>query len=162
MRTIYLYLAVILAASAVNAATFEQARPVWPEASDGQPNENVRFSASFAADGRSLVLKATGATQYKIRLDGETVGWGPARAPEGWARVSEIALEAAKGRHELVFEVTGYNIKQFYCNIPQPAYLQAELVDADGKVLAATGKEGAFKATPISARHRTTVRLRTQ
>ena len=90
MKIKCLHLAVMLAASAVNAVTFEQARPVWPEASDGLPNENVRFAASFEADGRPLVLKATGATQYKIRLDGETVGWGPARAPEGWARVSEI------------------------------------------------------------------------
>ena len=152
----------MLAASAVNAVTFEQARPVWPTASDGMPNENVRLAASFAADGRPLVLKATGATQYKIRLDGETVGWGPARAPEGWARVSEIPLAVAKGRHALTFEVTAYNIRQFYSNIPQPAYLQAELVDADGKVLVATGKGGAFKATPISARHRKTVRFSSQ
>ena len=162
MRIINLCLAVSFTACVVQAATFEQARPVWPEESDRLPNENVRFTASFETDGRPLVLKATGATQYKIRLDGETVGWGPARAPEGWARVSEIPLAVAKGRHELVFEVMGYNVRSLYCNIPQPAYLQAELVDADGKVLAATGKDGAFTATPISARHRKTVRFSSQ
>ena len=157
-------LAIVLALATCTAyaATFDRARPVWPAASDGLPNENMRFAASFEVNGGPLVLKATGATQYKIRLDGETVGWGPARAPEGWARVSEIPLAVAKGRHTLTFEVTAYNIRQFYCNIPQPAYLQAELVDADGKVVAATGKDGAFKATPISARHRVTARFSTQ
>ena len=144
------------------AAGFQVARPVWPAGSEGLPNENVRFAAAFEADGRPLVLRATGATQYKIKLDGETVGWGPARAPEGWARVSEIPLKVGSGRHELAFEVMAYNVKQLYCNIPQPGYLQAELADADGKVLAATGKDGAFKATPISARHRVTARFSCQ
>ena len=76
--------------------------------------------------------------------------------------MSEIPLVVEKGRHELVFEVSGYNVRSLYCNIPQPAYLQAELVDADGKVLAATGKDGAFAATWISSRHRKTARFSLQ
>ena len=161
MKAIILTVAVALT-DLLQVSAFDLARPVWPESFDGLPNENVRFAASFEADGRPLVLKATGATQYKIRLDGETIGWGPARAPEGWARVSEIPLVVEKGRHELVFEVSGYNVRSLYCNIPQPAYLQAELVDADGKVLAATGKDGAFAATWISSRHRKTARFSLQ
>lgn len=56
MKAIILTVAVALT-DLLQVSAFDLARPVWPESFDGLPN--VRFAASFEADGRPLVLKAT-------------------------------------------------------------------------------------------------------
>ena len=78
------------------AATFEQARPVWPEASDGLPNENVRFAASFEADGRPLVLKGKRAEAIcgvrRLQKRAEIIWTHPIRKDQyiGWPTVCRL------------------------------------------------------------------------
>ena len=133
------------AAGAVPA--FSKAQPVWPKGLEREKNSNIRFLATVSlAEGDSAVLRITGASVYRIRLNGKHVGYGPARGPIGWFRVDEwpLAAKAKAGVNVLEIDVAGYNVANFY--LPQhPAFVQAEVVRG-GEVLAATGTAGDFVA----------------
>ena len=131
--------------AAAGSPTFQSAKPVWPEGRELQMNSFVEFRASFdAKDGERPVLRVTGSSVYRIRLNGEFAGYGPARAAKGFFRVDEWPLAAKAGRNEIVVEAAAYNCNNYY--IPEwPGFLQAEVV-ADGRVMVATGVKGAFKA----------------
>ena len=130
--------------STVALAAFLAARPVWPEGRAETVNDFVRFRAAFGP-ATGAVLRVTGSSAYRIRLNGGYVGYGPARGPKGFFRVDEWPLAAA-ATNALEIDVAGYNCKS-YCFQDQPSFLQAEVV-ADGRVLAATGRDGAFAAHP--------------
>lgn len=124
---------------------FVSARPVWPKGEERTVNASVRFVATFdVGEGQKAFLRVTGASLYRIRLNGVFAGYGPARGPKGWFRVDEWPLEVKAGPNELELEMAGYYCESYY--IPeQPSFLQAEVVTTDGYVLAATG-EGGFAA----------------
>ena len=125
---------------------FRSARPVWPKGEERTANASVRFVASFDAPSESkVVLRATGASLYRIRLNGAFAGYGPARGPVGFFRVDEWPLAVKAGRNEVELEMAGYCCESYYFP-EQPSFLQAEVVSADGCVLAATGEKGAFAA----------------
>ena len=125
--------------------SFETACPVWPEGRETRMNDFVEFHADFdVREGEEPVLRVTGTSVYRIRLNGAFAGYGPARAAKGFFRVDEWPLAAKPGHNELSIEVSAYNCNNFY--VPeQPAFLSAEII-ANGRVLAATGKDGAFRA----------------
>ena len=123
------------------APTFLEARPVWPEGLETQMNAFVEFRAAFdAKDGEKPILRVTGSSVYRIRLNGVFAGYGPARAAKGFFRVDELPLEVRKGRNELAIEVSAYNCNNYYI-AEWPGFLQAEIVAGD-RVLAATGCRG--------------------
>ena len=74
---------------------FTAARSVWPQGRETRMNDFVEFRASFdAKDGDAPVLRVTGCSVYRIRLNGEfTYGWWKTgcgrketfRAPRGWS-----------------------------------------------------------------------------
>ena len=136
-------------AFAKKAPSFVKAEPVWPEGLEREKNSSIRFAAAVKIeDTADAILRITGSSAYRIRMNGKFVGYGPARGPIGWFRVDEWPLVSAakSGMNELEIEVSGYNIANFY--LPnQPAFLQAEVV-CNGKVIAATSSaaDGAFKA----------------
>ena len=148
MHRLLSFAGVSLLAAQVAAETpeFAAARPVWPKDEERTVNASVRFVAAFdAPEGTKVVLRATGASLYRIRLNGEFAGYGPARGPVGFFRVDEWPLAVKTGRNEVELEMAGYFCESYY--IPeQPSFLQAEVVTADGRVLAATGEKGAFAA----------------
>ncbi|MGO8676928.1 MAG: hypothetical protein ACLQVX_13780 [Limisphaerales bacterium] len=124
------------------APSFQTARPLWPEGLERKKNLTVAFRAGFEAPtGKKVLLRAAGSTLYRIFLNGEFIGHGPARGPHGWYRVDEIDLTAKlnSGANVVAFEVAGYNVNSFYL-LDQPSFLQAEVV-AGGEVLASTGGE---------------------
>jgi alpha-L-rhamnosidase len=116
------------------------ARPVWPEGRAAERNLLVEFRTAFERPGAGpVVVRLTGATLYRLLVNGQFAGHGPARAGHGLYRVDEwdIAPKLKRGRNEVVIEVAGYNANSYYL-LEQPSFLQAEVV-AGGKVLAATG-----------------------
>lgn len=128
---------------AAAAPAFVEAVPVWPEGREREMNLLVEFRARFAiATGQRAVLRVTGATVYRILLDGRFVGYGPARAGHGVFRVDEWLLghELPAGEHDLSIEVAGYNCNS-YALLDQPSFLQAEVLVDDGTVMAATGRD---------------------
>ncbi|MEO7598656.1 MAG: hypothetical protein ABIV50_06980 [Opitutus sp.] len=122
------------------APKFQTARPVWPEGRSSEMNLFVEFRAQFAqARAGPALLRLTGATEYRIHVNGEYAGFGPARAGHGFYRVDEIDLTSRLrlGNNEVLIEVAGYNSNS-YDLLDQPSFLQAEVV-LDGQVVAATG-----------------------
>ncbi|MEI7823047.1 MAG: hypothetical protein WCK55_19215 [Verrucomicrobiota bacterium] len=133
---------------------FQRAKPIWPQGRETEKNLTVAFRARFEApSGGSVLLRATGSTLYRVFLNGEFVGHGPARGPHGSFRMDVLDLTAKvkTGANVVAFEVAGYNANSYYL-LDQPSFLQAEVV-IGGKVLAATGDEGSpFEAGPLPER----------
>ena len=98
-------------------------------------------------------MRATGATLYRVLLNGHFLGHGPARGPtvsSAWTS-GTLRDKLQPGVNVVAFEVAGYNVNSYYL-LDQPSFLQAEVV-ADGKVLASTGGTGApFIATILKER----------
>ena len=128
---------------------FRRARPIWLEGRSREMNVTAGFRAVFEAGRGAHVLRVTGATIYRIRLNGEFLGHGPARCGHGVYRVDEWALPVTEGENLLAIEVAGYNADS-YAYLDQESFLQAE-VEAGGKVLAWTGSE-AFAAYALKER----------
>jgi len=131
---------------------FKKAKPVWPEGLERERNIHAEFRAAFkASKNQSVALCVTGATLFRVVLNGRFVHHGPARGPHGFFRVDRLDLSkiAEDGLNLLSIEVAGYNCNSFaYTN--QPSFCQAELL-IDDEVVAATGAEG-FSGAVLPAR----------
>lgn len=137
------WLAVCHPAGAAHDTFFRSAHPVWPADRESEMNLFAGFRAAFEAPTEGRVrLAATGATFYRVYLNGEFLGYGPARTAHGHFRVDEWDLtdRLRTGTNLVAFEVAGYNINS-YAYLDQPSFLLAEIV-ADGRVLASTAGEG--------------------
>ena len=135
-------------ASADYSPSFCKAQPVWPKGQTKEMNTFYGFRATFDAKETDCpTLRITGCSDYRISLNGEHIGWGPARAAKGYFRIDEIPLSVKPGRNILAVEVAGYYAKSYY-HMEQPSFLQAEIV-LDGDVLAATGVDGNFSARKL-------------
>jgi alpha-L-rhamnosidase len=136
------------------APSFVAAQPVWPEGREKEMNLFVGFRATV--DGKAAeraVVRLTGATVYRLFVNGAFLGYGPARGPHGYDRVDEWPLKGVckPGPNVIAIEVAGYNANSYY-HLNQPSYLQAEIV-AGRKVLAATGSDRVgFEAHLLSSR----------
>jgi alpha-L-rhamnosidase len=112
-------------------------------------NRFVGFRAVITpATGCPVALRVTASSAYRVYVDGQFVGHGPARGPHGQFRVDEWALEShlGAGTTLVAIEVVGYNVNSYYL-LDQPAFLLAE-VRAGEEVLASTAGAGArFEAT---------------
>ena len=134
-------------AVATESIGFRSAVPVWPCGEERRMNANVRFVSEFTSSAKMrAVLRITGSSFYRIRLNGGHVGYGPARGPKGHFRVDEWPLDLQLGSNHLEIEATAYNCNTYYTTM-HPGFLQAEVIDVTGKVLVATGRRGDFAAT---------------
>ena len=136
------------------AIHFQKAKPIWPKGRELEKNMTVVFRGKFEkSQAGKTILRITGATLYRIYLNGAFVGHGPARAARGFFRVDEWNLtpELRASDNILTIEVAGYNVNSYYL-LDQPSFLQAEVVSG-GQVLLATNDEGGgFEASRILER----------
>ncbi len=119
---------------------FKVAKPIWVKGLQLEKNLQVVFKARFTIEElRSTKLIITGATLYRVMINGSFAGYGPARAPHGFVRVDEIPITNMLhiGENEISIEVAGYYCASFY-TLRQPSFVQAEIV-ADHIILAHTG-----------------------
>lgn len=121
----------------VNKAAFKQAKPVWLKGLSEEMNITAGFRTVFKSQAGAHLLRIAGATIYRIKLNGEFIGHGPARCGHGVYRVDEWNLPAHEGRNLLSIEVAGYNANGF-AYLDQPSFLQAELI-SENRIIAATG-----------------------
>lgn len=129
-----------MSANQLQPRKFNLARPIWPEGLEKEMNLHCGFRAVFQADENVRVeLRITASSAYRAYLNGKQVGYGPARAAQGWFRIDswDLTPGLAAGENILAIEVAGYNVN---CGqlLNQPAFLQAEAL-VDGEVIAATG-----------------------
>jgi len=142
------------AAAEEEPALFVSAKPVWLEGREKERNVFVGFRATVdGAAAEKAVVRLTGATICRLFVNGEYVGYGPARGPHGFYRVDEWPLKGRckPGPNVIAIEVAGYNSNSYYF-IDQPSFLQAEVV-AGATVLASTAGTGApFEAQALDSR----------
>jgi len=133
---------------------FLSAQPIWPRGREKEMNLWVGFRAAFEPPaGKHVYLRMAGSTLYRVYLNGEFYGWGPARGPHGHFRVDhwDISPRLMQGRNVVCVEVAGYNINSYYI-LNQPSFLQAE-VATDSEALASTAGGGEpFEATLLPQR----------
>ncbi len=133
---------------AAGGARFQSAQPIWPKGRETEMNLLVGFRAAFQLpaqlrDGSGKpVLRVAAATIYRAWLNGEFLGYGPARGPHGYFRVDpwDLSGKLRPGENLVAIEVAGYNANSYYL-LDQPSFLQAEVVAGD-RVLASTAGEG--------------------
>ncbi|MFA5419522.1 MAG: hypothetical protein WC341_13810, partial [Bacteroidales bacterium] len=136
---------------AVQPYLMQKAIPVWAEGRETEMNLTLGFRGIFqASKNQDFKLKITASTLYRVFLNGEFIGYGPARASHGYYRVDEYGLKVQKGENILAIEVAGYNINSFY-TLDQPSFLQAE-VESGGQIVLATGNNSDFEAFRIKGR----------
>jgi alpha-L-rhamnosidase len=144
----------LLCAASTAEPAFLSAQPVWLEGREREMNLTLGFHAAIRKPWfRHVTLRLTGATLYRIFINGEFVGHGPARAAHGFYRVDEIDLtpHLHAGENIIAIEVAGYNANSYYL-LNQPSFIQAEVV-AGSKVLASTAGAGrTFAATLVKER----------
>ncbi len=149
-------------AESADAPKFVKAVPVWAFGLEKEMNVTLSFGVKFdvadAETAKNIILRSTGSTIMRIHVNGEFAGYGPARGPHGWFRVDEWQIGALlkPGKNSVVIQVAGYNANSYY-HLDQPSFLQAEVVDGAGNVLAATSADEkadvpAFQATYSHAR----------
>ena len=121
-------------------SAFIKAQPVWLKNCRKECNLQVGFRCDFIADAnKRYTLRICGSTLYRIFLNGEFIGYGPARAGHGYMRIDTIELDVKEGKNKLAVEVAGYNCSSFYTmNIP--SFLCAEIV-SDGAAVSYTGRD---------------------
>lgn len=122
---------------------FKKARPVWAAGFADAMNTQTVFTCSLPRRG-GMTLYVSGASSYRVFIDGEFIHYGPARTAKGHARVDEIPLDgylkhggvscniAIEAMGYRCFSITAVNQKSFVC---------AEVRGADGEVFACTGRD---------------------
>jgi len=131
----------------------QKALPIWAEGREKEMNLTLGFRGVFkATPNQKAQLKITASTFYRVFLNGEFLGYGPARAAHGYFRVDEYNLtkRLLSGENVIAIEVAGYNVNSFYA-IDQPSFLQTEL-ESDGHILLATGKTPGFEPFQLNER----------
>ncbi len=121
---------------------FNCAVPVWKkyDSFDDAQNRHLIFREKLPSLG-GVTLSVAASDFYRLRVSGEFVGFGPARAALGYARVDEYDLSEydRDGECEIVLEVAGYHCKSL-ATVWQSSFLCAEL-KKEGKVLKYTGRD---------------------
>lgn len=117
---------------------FMCAKAVWQQGKERELNYGCAFVARFKKI-QEAVLYITASSFYKAYLNGEFLGFGPARATHGYFRVDELPLTKQKEENILFVEVVGYNTRGYY-TLDQSAFLQAEIRQGEVPIMW-TGKD---------------------
>jgi alpha-L-rhamnosidase len=136
-----------------DASLIQKALPVWVAGREKEMNLNLGFRGVFQIKNeQNVILKIAASTIYRVFVNGEFVGSGPARAAHDYFRVDEynIDKQVRKGENIIAVEVAGYNVNTYY-TLDQPSFLLSELT-VDGKLILATGSGRDFEAFQIKER----------
>ena len=133
---------------------FNQAEAIWPVGMQYEKNTTSGFRTQFKKPANNkATVKITGSSLYRIFLNGEFAGHGPARAGHGYYRVDEWDLsdKLVDGNNILAIEVVGYNVNSYYL-LDQPSFIQAELVSGNRVIAATSASSNDFQTFLIEER----------
>lgn len=147
MKNFLLSLAIIFAlhgavrAGGSASGAFSRAECVWPEEFVTATNSLIAFRADIKKSGNGAEARLLLAAwySYRITLNGEFVGFGPARGPKGAFRPDEYVLPLKDGDNRLQVEVASYNCRNFYL-MRQAPFFKAAVV-AGNELLAISGRD---------------------
>ena len=74
---------------------FRQARPIWIKDKRNEMNVYAVFGLNTKLDAaaQKVELHITGYTFYRVSVNGEFLGFGPARTALGYAREDVLAID---------------------------------------------------------------------
>ena len=107
---------------------FKNAKPIWLQGRSREKNVFAAFQLHATPPWQGkITLHVTGATFYRVYVNGAFLGFGPARAALGHARedIFELA-QPDDGALNVVIEVCGYYCRSL-STVLQPSFLMAEL-----------------------------------
>ncbi len=116
---------------------FDEAVPVWVEGREDELNITCCFTETIGQGNYTLNISAN--NFYRVFLNGELIGYGPARATHGYFRVDEIALDCTQSENVIFIEVAGYNCNSFYALNTAPFFV-AEVKSGE-EVLLYSGRD---------------------
>ena len=149
--------AISLLLATVGVCCLAEPRPVWPAGRSDELNAHYAFVATFAcaAEDGAPLLKVTAHDAYRVWLNGRFVGFGPVRTARGCARLDEWRLQGRRvGRNVIAIEASAYNCGGSHSSSLDCGMLLAEVVDAKGRALAATRRDGEFAAYSVPRERR--------
>lgn len=120
---------------------------IWAKGLSGEMNIMLSFRYSFtpAAD---TALDLAASNLYRLFIGGALIGYGPARAAQGWSRLDTYDLSRWSGQAvDIVVEVHSANVNSYYVVDEQP-FFAAEI--RTGGTVAATAAD--FTAARITER----------
>ena len=131
----------------------QKAVPVWVYGREREMNLTLGFRGTFqVGEDQSSALRITASSLYRVQINGQFLGYGPARAAHGFFRVDEYDLSnfTKLGENIISVEVAGYNVNSYY-TLDQPAFLVAE-VEVNHQVQLATGLPPGFECFQLEDR----------
>lgn len=123
---------------------FKAAIPVWGSNLSEEYNQFLGFHTAIEVEEEQQITVAVAArSYYRLYVDGKLCAYGPARTAKHYCRIDEHLVPIV-GRVHIAIEVAAYNKPEKYCNDStlEPGMLAAEIIDSEGKILAATGTDG--------------------
>ena len=88
--TMSTFLLTAIALTAVSPVEFTAAKPVWLEGRETEMNVYAGFRAVIDdAVSEPATIRVAASTLYRLYVNGEFIGHGPARGPHGYYRVDE-------------------------------------------------------------------------
>ncbi len=113
---------------------FNYAKPIFLKNLKNEKNITAFFVANFEYDKGVALLGVTGATKYKITVNGDFICQGPAEAPKNYCKFDSIDITSfvTPGINQIVIEVASYNLET------DTGFIWAEVL-CDSKCVAATG-----------------------
>ena len=108
-------------------------KPIWAKGLYKEKNITLTFLHTLTptADAK---LCLTASTVYRLFVDGEFVGYGPARAAHGYSRLDEYSLDRWAGREVTVSaEVYSANVNSFY-TVDEPPFFACEITSGGAVV----------------------------
>lgn len=116
---------------------FKKARAIWAQHREEEKNCELAFRTVLSPGQTVLYLAAS--TLYRLWVNGEFVGAGPARTSHGYFVVDQIDVSdrLTKNENVVVIEVVGFNVNT-YDTLDQLSFLTVEIF-RDGQLIAYTG-----------------------
>lgn len=123
---------------------FTKAIPVWGDYFNNEDKLNRHLIFREVAESLDHVIVNIAASDfYRLTVNGEFVGFGPARTAKGYARVDSYDLSGVKNadgaKNDIVIEVAGYHCKSLSTAFGE-SFLCAEITE-NGTVTKYTGRD---------------------
>lgn len=120
-------------------------KAIWGKGLLEEKNIHMVFRYTLVPE-TDTVLNLAASNLYRLFVDGELIGYGPARAAHGYSRIDSYALGKNSGKDTVIsVEVYSANINSFY-TVDEYPFFAAEIKNGDA-VVAESDDFGAYHMT---------------
>lgn len=96
---------------------------VWGRDKTKEKNCTLGFVYDLSCNtGDKISISVNASNIYKLYVDDQLVGYGPARAAHGFSRTDELEIFASKPQHRITVEVVSYQVNSYYLVMEDPFF----------------------------------------